>query len=146
MNSITVGGIQFSPDDPFPTPVIAIECGDEDEVMRTSKLLESLQNGTVPLRIGSKNPVYMGDTNIKVAFIRTRVGEIICEVSAKYDPRHLTFGFYAASKVSLDQVRAFKELFEIHHNYTFTVSCDGRVAAGALDIVKYNVTERGVPS
>ncbi|MGE5580693.1 MAG: hypothetical protein ACM3WU_11745 [Bacillota bacterium] len=147
MKGIVVGGIQYSAEDPFPAPVIAVDYATLDEAKQGARLLTTLQNGTCPLKMGEAKPVFMGDTNVKISF--TRIGdsdEVLCEVFAKSDPRHLTYGFYAADKTTVDLVRAFRHLLEIHRSYTFTVAHDGRVMTGELDVVKYIVTERGVPS
>jgi hypothetical protein len=147
MKGIVVGGIQYSAEDPYPAPVIAIDYATLEEARQGAALLATLQNGTCPLKISGAKPVFMGDTNLKVSF--TRIGssdEVLCEVSAKYDPRHLTYGFYAADKITVDLVKAFRQLLEIHHSYTFTVAHDGHVLTGELDVVKYTVTERGASS
>ncbi|MEX0974609.1 MAG: hypothetical protein WD024_04550 [Bacillota bacterium] len=148
MSRIIVGGLQFSPDDPFPAPVIAVNYADEAEAKSAVRLLTSLQNGTCPLKMGEAKPVFMGDTNIKVSFLGSPAsgGDIICEIMAKHDPRHYTCGFYVAEKVTLEQVKAFRQLLELHRSYTFTVACNEQVMTRDLDVVKYLVTERGVPS
>jgi len=147
MNGIVVGGLQFSSEDPFPTPVIAIDYAGEEEAKIAARLLSTLQNGICPLKMGQANPVYMGDTNVKVSFLGTGEGDaVLCAVFAKHDPRHLTYGFYAADKVTVEQVKAFRQLLELNRSYTFTVSCNGQVMTRELDVVKYLVTEKGVPS
>lgn len=147
MKGIVIGGIQYSPEDPYPVPVIAIDYATAEEAKQGAQLLRALQNGTCPLKVGEGRPVFMGDTNVKVSF--TRMGstdEVLCEVFAKSDPRHLTYGFYAADKTTVEMVKAFRQLLEIHRSYTFTVAHDGHVMTGELDVVKYAVEERGVPS
>ncbi len=144
---VIVGGLQFSPDDPAPTPVIAIRYTDEADAIAGAKLLVSLQNGTCPLKMGQSRPVFMGDTNIRVGFIGGQEnGQILCEVMSKADPRHMTCGFYAASLVALEQVKAFKQLIELNRSYTFTVTCNERVLNNEIDVVKYTFSEKGVPS
>lgn len=147
MKGIVVGAIQFSPEDPFPAPVISMDFDTEEEAKTAAALLVTLQNGVCPLKMGQAKPVYMGDTNIKVSFLGTGQGsDVLCEVSAKHDPRHLTYGFHAAHIITVDQVKAFRHLLEIHRSYTFTVSCNEQVMTGELDVVKYLVTQKGVPS
>lgn len=147
MKGIVVGGMQFSSEDPFPAPVIAVDYADEEEAKIAAKLLSTLQNGICPLNMGQAKPVFMGDTNVKISFLGMGPGsDVLCEVAAKHDPRHLTFGLYAADIVTMDQVKAFRRLLEMHNSYTFTVSCNEQVMTRELDVVKYVVTERGVPS
>jgi len=99
MKGILIGAIGASPDEPYPTPVIAVDYDSETEALHAAKLLESLQNGVCPLKVGEDRPVYMGDTAIKVSLTRLTGGGILCEVLAMHDPRHLTCAFYGASKV-----------------------------------------------
>jgi hypothetical protein len=147
MVGIIVGGLQFSPDDPVPAPVIAIDYVDEAQAKAAARLLVSLQNGTCPLQMGKARPVFMGDTNVKVSFLRSPgSSDVLCEVMAKFEPSHYTCGFYAAQKVTLEQVRAFEQLVELRHSYLFTVSCNGHVMTDDLDVVKYLYTLKGVPS
>ncbi len=147
MKGIVVGGLQFSPEDSLPAPIISVDYATEDEAKAAAGVLVTLQNGICPLKMGQAKPVYMGDTNIKVSFVRMpSCDDVLCEISAKHDPRHLTYGFYAASMVSVDQVKAFRKLLEVHGNYAFTVSHNGSVLTSELDLVKYAVTVKGVPS
>lgn len=146
MARVIVGGLQFS-SDPTPTPVIAVNCADEGEAKSTAKLLVSLQNGICPLKMGADRPVFMGDTNIRVSFTGGRAdGQILCEVMSRSDPRHLTWGFYAADIVTLEQVKAFKQLVELNRSYTFTVTCNEAVLTNEIDVVKYIISEKGVPA
>ncbi len=140
---IIVGGLQVSPDGPLPSPVVAVSYQTLEAAMSGAKLLLSVQNGSRPFRSGPA--IYMGDTRIHVRFRPSRnAGRVLCEVWSKGDRRHLTFAFYAAGEVSVEQIQAFNQLLDAAHNYVFTVAHDQHVLTQELYLVKYSVEERGV--
>jgi hypothetical protein len=142
---IMVGGLQTSPDDTLPSPVVAVSYDSLEEATGAAKLLVAIQNGSRPFQSGPA--IYMGDTRIKIRFLPGGTGgPVLCEVQSRIDPRHLTLAFYAAGTVSLDQVKAFNHLMDMARNYVFTVAHGERVLTQELYLVKYSVEERGIRS
>jgi len=140
---IIVGSLQAGPEDPLPSPVVAVSYESPQEAIAAAKLLFSIQSGSKPFASGP--PIYMGDTRIRVRFIGRPFG-VLCTVEAKADPRHLTWAFYAADIVSNEQFVAFRKLLDLTRSYVLTVAHGERVLTDDLYLVKYAIEERRVPS
>ena len=138
---IIVGGLQAGPEDPLPSPVVAVSYQSLEEAASAAKLLLSIQNGSRPFSTGP--PVYLGDTRIKVGF-QGRRDRVLCVVEAKSDPGHLTYAFYASGLVSMEQFDAFRQLLDVSRNYVFTIARGEEVLTKELYLVKYAVEERGI--
>ena len=139
---VIVGAIQYTPDDPLPTPLIAVSYPSREEAKSAAKLVLSLQNGTRPLESGPHH-VYVGDTKVKVR-VRPAESDLLVEVFAYAEPSHLTASLYAASRVKKDLYKAFKRLVEILKTYTFTVAAGDEIMTEELDLVKYILDEKEV--
>ena len=61
---VLVGGVQYTPDDPLPSPIVAVTFSERSRAEEAAKTLMSLQNGVRPFQTGPV--IYVGDTNIKV--------------------------------------------------------------------------------
>ncbi len=153
---VIVGGVQFTPEDPWPTPIVALSYDSQEEAHLAGQMLLGVQNGTRPLKIG--RPVYMGDTAIRVTFSKA-TGEgrsrqikppdpcepsVLASVYAYGDSRHLTCAVYAASRITLEQLKVFRNLMELNRNYHFTVAHQDNLLLEALDVVKYTILCKGV--
>jgi len=140
---VIVGAVQYTPDDPLPSPFIAVCYPSQEEAKQAAKIVLSLQNGTRPFESGPK--VYVGDTQVKVR-VRPAGGDVLVQVFAYAEPSHLTASIYAASRVGRDLYKAFRRLVEIGKTYTFTVAAGDRLLTEELDLLKYNLDEKEVGS
>lgn len=138
---VIVGGIQFTPEDPLPSPVVAVSFPDRRQAELAAKVLVSVQNGTRPFRSGP--PIYVGDTNIKVR-IRPLRSLLLAQVFAYAHPKHLTAAFYAAGRVEVDLYRAFRNLVDLQRSYTLTVAAGDEMLVKELNLVKYILDEKEV--
>ena len=140
---IIVGSLQAGPEDPLPSPVVAVSFDSLQEAIAAAKLLFSVQNGSKPFASGP--PTYMGDTRIIVRFLGRPDG-VLCTVEAKSHPKHLTWAFCSAGLVSNEQFIAFRKLLDLAKSYVLTVAHGERVLTDDLYLVKYAIEERRVPS
>ncbi|MGI6662257.1 MAG: hypothetical protein ACOX4B_02070 [Bacillota bacterium] len=138
---VLMGAIQYTPDDPVPSPFIAVSYPTREEAKWAAKIVLSLQSGTRPFESGPD--VYVGDTKIKVR-VRPAGSDVFVEVFAYAEPSHLTASLYAASRVAKDLYKAFRSLVEIQKTYTFTVAAGDRLLTEELDLLKYILDEKEV--
>ncbi|HHY76775.1 MAG TPA: hypothetical protein GX500_08450 [Firmicutes bacterium] len=138
---VIIGGIQYTPDDPIPSPIIAVSYPTREEALWAARVLLSIQNGRRPFETGPA--VYMGDTRVKVR-ARPATKDVLVEVFAYAEPSHLTASLYAASRVGRDLYGAFRRLVDIHKRYTLTVAEGDRLLMEELDLVKYVIDEKEV--
>jgi hypothetical protein len=68
---VIVGAVQYTPDDPLPSPFIAVSYPNREEAKSAARLVLSLQNGTRPLESGPHD-VYVGDTKVKSVYVRRK--------------------------------------------------------------------------
>ena len=139
---VIVGAVQYTPDDPLPSPFIAVSYPNREEAKSAARLVLSLQNGTRPLESGPHD-VYVGDTKVKVR-VRPAESDVLVEVFAYAEPSHLTASFYAASRVKKDIYKAFRRLVEMLKTYTFTVAAGDEIMTKELDLLKYTLDEKEV--
>lgn len=138
---VIVGGIQFTEEDPLPSPIIAVSFPQRKEAEAAVKTLLAVQNGTRPFKSGA--PVYVGDTNIKVR-VRPKDAGLLAQVYAYAHPKHLTCAFYAAGRVDLETYKAFRNLVDIKRTYTFTVAAGDELLVKELNLLKYVLDEKEV--
>lgn len=142
-NKIILGGLEVGPEDPAPSALVAVSYSTRDAAEKAARMILSLQNGTKPFKSGP--PVYVGDTRIRVALTRDlRSDDVLCEVSIKVNPKHLTYWFYAACRVPKGELDTFLELFEFRKCYVFTVAHGQTVLVETLNLIKYTIDRRGV--
>ncbi len=138
---VIVGGIQYTPQDPLPSPIIAVSYPTRTEAQWAARLILSFQNGTRPFESGPH--IYVGDTRVKVR-VRPAGGELLVQVFAYAEPSHLTASIYAASHVQRDLYKAFRRLVEVQKTYTFTVAAGDEIMTKELDLLKYTLDEKEV--
>ncbi|MGI6632986.1 MAG: hypothetical protein ACOX5M_08025 [Bacillota bacterium] len=138
---VLVGGVQYTPDDPLPSPIVAVTFSERSRAEEAAKTLMSLQNGVRPFQTGPV--IYVGDTNIKVRV--SPAGEkLLVQVYAYADPKHLTCAFYAAGRVEKSLYKAFRNLVAAHRTYTLTVAAGDDILMEELDLLKYILDEKEV--
>lgn len=139
--SIIVGGIQFTPDDPLPSAIVAVAYPSRQKAEEAARTLLSVHNGVKPFQTGPD--IYVGDTNVKVR-VRPSQGRLLVQVYAYAEPKHLTCAFYAAGHVDIELYKAFRDLVELQRTYTLTVAAGDEILVKELDLLKYVLDDKGV--
>ncbi len=141
---ILMGGLQQGEDDLDTPALIAVSYSSLQKAQTIAKYLLAIQNGVQPFSI---NPgMRAGDNVIKLNISPKAIpGKgYLCEVRAKADPDHLTHCFYHTSYHTEQEVNAFFTFLEIAKHYIFTVAHQDNLLLKTINLIKYNVTRRGV--
>jgi hypothetical protein len=141
--TVTLGAIQFG-DERNLTPVVCLDCPDQDQAQALARLLLSAEQGDRSMR--PDDPTYsVGDIAIKVevsAHPTTPKQAVIGAVWLRLRPTHLTEALYAANRIEADSATVFRLLQHTLRHFVLTVSVNAQPQLHLLYLMKYNLVWR----
>lgn len=135
---VVLGAVQFG-NEPSLTPMVCLDCADDERARELSGFLLGVQTGEQTMS-RQEDAFRTGDVAIKVEVMRhpRRPKEaVLARVRVRLRPDHLTEAICACSPVPADAAQVFRFFQQAMRHYVLTVSVGEQPRCDMLYLVKY---------
>ena len=120
------------------TPVVMLDCPDQETESSLIRLLEATQDGQRTFTRGL--PTYFGDQRIQVMLSPgTSDDVILVELYPLASPGHLTVPFILRDLASRESLNTFRDIFAVAGHYHLITGRLGKPSLKKMSLVKYTV-------